>query len=389
MQTDIIIIGSGFAAKITGLTLALKGFEVLMIPNRINGNTASNLVTFLSSGSIKFLKNILDNSSVLESYESMIQIHCSPEEELKNRSPNLYFKNDGGKILGRIIPNTKIEELLDQKINTLQNIQILKDEEVDTLKLHENKIEIKTRSSLLYEAKLFIAADGKNSIIKNFTNIEFVQYDFHQTAISIIADIDRKEKNTAYQFFMTDGPLALLPCNSTQSAIVWSLKNKSEILLLNQKQLELKLSEIFEPFVSKMKIINQQKFNLSFSFGKKLFSTRSALVGDTAHSIHPIAGQGLNLIIKDIDCLSSLLKKYQRLGYDIGDQIILEEYNNLRKIDNTAYAFGTLAIEELFSMENNFVRSLTSSALKLFNQSDRIKRSIIHNATGEHYFNNL
>jgi 2-polyprenyl-6-methoxyphenol hydroxylase-like FAD-dependent oxidoreductase len=84
-----------------------------------------------------------------------------------------------------------------------------------------------------------------------------------------------------------------------------------------------------------------------------------------------------------------LLKKYQRLGYDIGDQIILEEYNNLRKIDNTAYAFGTLAIEELFSMENNFVRSLTSSALKLFNQSDRIKRSIIHNATGEHYFNNL
>ena len=150
----------------------------------------------------------------------------------------------------------------------------------------------------------------------------------------------------------------------------------------------MRLNKIFKPLVNNLKIISEQRFDLSFSFAKKLFSKRVALIGDSAHSIHPIAGQGLNLIIKDIDCLSRLLKKYQSLGYDLGESIMLEEYDKIRKIDNAAYSFGTLTMDELFSSKNKYIRSLTNSVFKLFDQNDTIKKHFVNSATGSNYFNN-
>ena len=120
-----------------------------------------------------------------------------------------------------------------------------------------------------------------------------------------------------------------------------------------------------------------------------MFSKRIAITGDTAHSIHPIAGQGLNLIIKDIDCLTKQLIKYKSLGYDLGDSIALNEYNKLRKSDNVAYSFGTIILDEIFSIENKYVRKLTNSVLKSFNQSERLKRFFVDSATGYNNFKNL
>ena len=388
MQTDIIIIGSSLSAKIMALSLELNNFKVLLISNRIGKMNPSNLVTFFSAGSIKFLNTILENHPEIRDYESINALQCSQYEDFNKKDSILNFHNINEQLLGKIIPNKKINILLDRKISSKQNIKILNDVIIQDIQFLETKVEVFTNQLLAISAKLVIAADGKNSIIRNFTNIKFIKHDFKQTAISIIADVERKNKNIAYQFFTTDGPLALLPYQHNQSAIIWSLKKYSDELKLGQKEFEMKLNKIFKPLINNLKIISEQRFDLSFSFAKKLFSKRVALIGDSAHSIHPIAGQGLNLIIKDIDCLSRLLKKYQSLGYDLGESIMLEEYDKIRKIDNAAYSFGTLTMDELFSSKNKYIRSLTNSVFKLFDQNDTIKKHFVNSATGSNYFNN-
>ena len=105
--------------------------------------------------------------------------------------------------------------------------------------------------------------------------------------------------------------------------------------------------------------------------------------------MHPIAGQGLNLIIKDIVCLTKQLVKYKSLGYDLGETAVLNEYDDLRRSDNIAYSFGTLILDEVFSIENIHIRKLTNSLFKTFNQSETLKKYFVNSATGYNYFNNL
>jgi len=245
----------------------------------------------------------------------------------------------------------------------------------------------KTHSS--FSGKLLIMADGKNSIVKRYDDFQFITHDFEQIALSMTAKMDRKSQNIAYQYFTPDGPLALLPYSSSHSSVVWSLKKNSNILKLDANTLHGEMKKILGSVVNNFEITNLQKFNLTFSFAKRLCSERIAIIGDTAHSIHPIAGQGLNLIIKDIVCLTKQLIKYKSLGYDLGDATALNEYDNLRKSDNIAYSFGTLILDEVFSIENKHIRKLTNSLFKTFNQNKTLKKYFVNSATGYDYFNNL
>ena len=389
MQTDIIIIGLGISAKLTALSLGLHEFKVTIIPNQSMKNNTSNLVTFFSSGSIKFLSNILNDDKSIRCYEDIKQLCCSQYDQLNKKNFKVNFDNNKEEFLGKIIPNKKINELLDRHLLSNTNINILNDEFIDDIRYKDTQIEVATKKSASISAKLVIVADGKNSIIKRYSDFQFITHDFEQTALSIAANIERKNQNTAYQYFTPDGPLALLPYSSTHSSIVWSLKKSSNMLRLDQNELQQEITDIFRPIINSFKIIDIQKFNLSFSFAKKLFSKRLTIVGDTAHSMHPIAGQGLNLIIKDIVCLTKQLVKYKSLGYDLGETAVLNEYDDLRRSDNIAYSFGTLILDEVFSIENIHIRKLTNSLFKTFNQSETLKKYFVNSATGYNYFNNL
>ena len=389
MQTDIIIIGTGISVKLTALYLNLHGFNVIVFHNQDVNQDNSNLVTFLSSGSIKFLNKILGENRALHNYEDIKQLCCIHHNQLDKDNFQFNFDNNKEDFLGKIIPNNKISELLDQLIHSNENINIISNELIDHLKHHHNHLEIITKSTSSISAKLLIVADGKNSMIKSYADFNFITHDFEQTALSITAKVDRKSQNIAYQYFTSEGPLALLPYSKSHSSVVWSLKKHSQILNFSEKKLQDEINNILGSKVNGFEIVNFQKFNLSFSFAKKLFSKRIAITGDTAHSIHPIAGQGLNLIIKDIDCLTKQLIKYKSLGYDLGDSIALNEYNKLRKSDNVAYSFGTIILDEILSTENKYVRKLTNSVLKSFNQSERLKRFFVDSATGYTNFKNL
>jgi len=389
MQTEIIIIGAGISAKLTALYLTLYRFKVIIFPNRAVKQDTSNLVTFFSSGSIKFLSEIIGEDKSILNYEEIKQLRCSQYDQVDKENFEFNFDNNKESFLGKIIPNIKINELLDKLILKNENIFFSNDEYIKDIKCSHNQVEVITESSKSFFAKLLIMADGQDSIIKRYGHFQFINHDFDQTALSLKAKINRKYQNIAYQYFTPDGPLALLPFSSTHSSIVWSLKKSSKILNLDEKKLSVEINNIIGPVINNFEIVNNQKFNLSFSFAKKLFSQRIAIIGDTAHSIHPIAGQGLNLIIKDIVCLVHQLNKYKSIGYDVGDTVALNTYDNLRKSDNVAYSFGTLILDEVFSIENKHVRKLTNSLFKKFNRNKTLKNYLVNSATGYDFFNNL
>jgi len=389
MQTDVIIIGTGISAKLTALYLSLHRLKVIVFPNRAIKEDTSNLVTFFSSGSIKFLLEILEGDESILNYESIKQLRCCQYDQLDKENFEFSFDNNKEDLLGTIIPNKKINKLLDNFILSNENIHISSNELISDIRHQHNQVEVITKSSPSFFAKLLIVADGKNSMIKRYADFQFITHDFEQTALSITAKMDRKSQNIAYQYFTPDGPLALLPYSSSYSSIVWSLKKNSNILKLDENKLQEEINSILGSAVNNFEIISLQKFNLTFSFTKKLFSERIAIIGDTAHSIHPIAGQGLNLIIKDITCLTKQLIKYKSLGYELGDVIALNEYNNLRKPDNVAYSFGTLILDEVFSIKNKHIRKLTNSLFKTFNKNKTLKNYFVNSATGYDYFNNL
>ena len=188
--------------------------------------------------------------------------------------------------------------------------------------------------------------------------------------------------------FTKDGPLALLPVQDDDASVVWSLDRDSSILKLSQNDLEIQLNRLFKNHVSELKIKNIQNQKLSFSYAKKMYQDKTILIGNIAHNIHPIAGQGFNLTIKDISKIVYYIKKYYSLGLDLNSNQALESFSNSRKFDNFAFSFGTLAMENIFSNENNVIRYFTSHGLNLVDRSKQLKKFLIEKATGKLHFKN-
>ena len=179
-----------------------------------------------------------------------------------------------------------------------------------------------------------------------------------------------------------------MPIQGNEASVVWSLEKNSSILKLSQNDLESQLNGLFENHASELKIQNNQTQKLSFSYAKKMYQDKIVLIGNVAHNIHPIAGQGFNLTVKDISKIVHYITKYHSLGLDFNSNQVLESFSNSRKFDNFAFSFGTLAMENIFSSENNVIRYLTSNGLSLVNRSKQLKNFFIEKATGKINFKN-
>ena len=117
-----------------------------------------------------------------------------------------------------------------------------------------------------------------------------------------------------------------------------------------------------------------------------MYDSKSLVIGNIAHNIHPIAGQGLNLSIKDIALFSKLVSNYSKIGYEINHPMIFEKFDQERKLDNTVYSFGTLAIDEIFSSQNNLINFFSRQGLKLVEKNNFLKKLIVNSATGGNIF---
>jgi len=385
MTHDFIIYGNGLSSKLLALALSKNNFKSLIIADQKPKTKESNLVTFLSEGSLKYISKVLETENIFPESEHIEKLYC--EHWVSKKETKLEFENSNKSTLGKIVPNVKIDEIFTNKILSNSEHIYVSDHYEITPKIDDNRITINDKSGEKKSAALlfYSASSLEHDLLNSF---EFVEKKLDQVAISASVNVQRKQHNSAYQLFTHDGPIALLPVQGNEASVVWSLEKNSSILKLEQNDLESHLNELFKKYVSELKIKNIQTQKLSFSYAKNMYQDKIVLIGNVAHNIHPIAGQGFNLTVKDISKIVYYTKKYHSLGLNFNSNQVLENFSNSRKYDNFAFSFGTLAMENIFSNENNFIRNLTSKGLRIINRSNKLKKFFIEKATGKTNFKN-
>ena len=386
MNYDFIIYGGGISSEIAALALAKNNFSVCYVKNQTTQKTESNLVTFLSSGSINYLCSIIDDPLEFNKFTDIEKISCRLAS-IKDGS-SITFDNEPNSTMGKILPNKIISGQLATSLKENKNIDTLFKTKSIRKETHSNKVSILIdEQKEIFARVLILSVNDENLLEQN--NIKFISQNLNQTAFSINVKGEFKKQNHAFQIFTSSGPLAFLPYSHNQASLVWSLKNGSKELNYEKSKLESKVNEYFEKEIGALKIENIETHKLNFLYAKKLYHGNTVLMGNIAHNIHPIAGQGLNLSIKDISLFVEVILKYTSLGYEVNNRMAFKEFDQLRKIDNAAYSFGTLALDKILKSKSTFLSMFANMGIKVLDKNNLLKRKIIKNATGVENFKAL
>ena len=386
MNYDFIIYGGGMSSQIAALALAKDNFRVCFIENSTIKKSESNLVTFLSQGSVNYLNSIIDDPNELNQFANIKKIICKLANT--NKDSSIIFDNEIDSVLGKIVPNKIIKDVLNLCLKTNKNIEILFKKKSIRKKIDSKKLSIIVDEQKEIFAKVFILSAHDQNVL-DYKKIKFIFQDLHQTALSMNVVGEFKKPNQAFQIFTTSGPLAFLPYLNNQASLVWSLKDDSNELCYEKNDLESQVNNYLEKEIGTLKIENIETHKLNFNFAKKLYEENTIIIGNIAHNIHPIAGQGLNLSIKDISLFSKIISKYTSIGYEANNRMAFKEFDQLRKIDNAAYSFGTLALDKFLSSKNSLVSMIANTGIKILEKNSFIKQKIVKSATGAEHFKSL
>jgi 2-octaprenyl-6-methoxyphenol hydroxylase len=234
-------------------------------------------------------------------------------------------------------------------------------------------------------ARLLVAADGARSTIRQAAGIATHGWNYGQSAIVINVEHERDHGGRAEEHFLPSGPFAILPLTGRRSSIVWteSAQEAKRIMALPDDAFHAELEQRFKLHLGEIKVIGARRVHpLGFFVARSFIAERIALVGDAAHIIHPIAGQGLNMGLKDVAALAEVIVDAARLGLDPGSPTVLERYQRWRRFDTMAMGFATDGLNRLFSNRSDALRLVRDVGLGMVERVPALKRLFIREAAG-------
>ena len=327
-KQKIAVLGSGLTANAVALALSSLNLNIDLIQEKLTPKKLSNSTLSISDASFKILENIgiRKNSSV---FWPVKKITLFDNGNNQSQPDTEFYNIDQKKYLSYIVKKNNLEKLITKK---LTNINVIKNK-VSSIedKGFLKKIIFKNKKQLEYN--LIIVTEFE--YLKLLSNEEKFNWNYSETAYTFLIYHTKIDNHCARQFFLEDGPLAFLPISNTTTSVVWSVQNKSkaEKIIHNVKDRLNFLRNISSNFYQ----INTcskdlDYFPLTFEFLKKTVLSRTIFLGDITHKIHPIAGQGWNMTLRDIDILVKDLKDNINKGYDIGDINLLKEFEKKTKL---------------------------------------------------------
>ena len=234
-------------------------------------------------------------------------------------------------------------------------------------------------------ARLLIGADGRQSGVAARAGIRRTGHDYGQIALVAAVDHELPHEGTAYQYFMPTGPLAILPLPGNRSSIVWS-ETRANARAISELPDDEFLSVLRPRFGEAHGAISlagpRFSYPLNLTLAERYVAPRIALIGDAAHGVHPIAGQGLNLGLRDVAALAEVIVAARRRGEDIGTDLVLARYQDWRRPDATALAFGMDGVNTLFSNANPVLRAARELGMGLVDAIPPLRRGFMRQAAG-------
>ncbi|MDP5306522.1 UbiH/UbiF/VisC/COQ6 family ubiquinone biosynthesis hydroxylase [Paracoccus spongiarum] len=234
-------------------------------------------------------------------------------------------------------------------------------------------------------ARLLVGADGRGSGVAERAGIVRRGWDYGQTALVAAIAHERPHEGIAHQYFMPTGPLAILPLTGNRSSVVWSetRANATAIAALPDAGFLAALRPRFGDFLGDIALVGQRfSYPLSLSLADRYVADRVALTGDAAHGVHPVAGQGLNLGLRDVAALAEVLVEAARRGEDIGAPLVLARYQGWRRFDATSLALGMDAVNRLFANDNSILAAARGLGMGAVSAIPALRRGFMRQAAG-------
>ncbi|MGY4456596.1 ubiquinone biosynthesis hydroxylase [Bradyrhizobium sp. LB13.1] len=234
-------------------------------------------------------------------------------------------------------------------------------------------------------ASLLVAADGAKSKLRERAGIATHGWEYDQSGIVVTVGHERDHEGRAEEHFLPAGPFAILPLSGKRSSLVWTERRSeaARIIGLSDEEFHGELERRFGLHLGEVKALDKPRaFPLSYFVARSFIAQRLALVGDSAHVIHPIAGQGLNMGLKDVAALAEVVVDAARLGMDIGGADVLERYQRWRRFDTMAMGVATNSLNFLFSNQSTLLRTVRDIGLGLVDRAPPLKNLFIRQAAG-------
>lgn len=392
-DTDILIAGGGLNGPALALALAQGGLRVTVIDARPAPARAEAGFDGRSYALAIASRRLLSMIGIWQRVGDLAQpIHrIKASDGLAGQGPAPFFLTfDAAEIeegpMGFLLEDRHLYGVFLAAMAEQRNITLLSGETVTDQSVSANSVTVTLASGQTLSARLLIGCDGRGSGTATRAGIRRVGWGYGQTALVTAIRHEKDHEGTAHQFFMPEGPLAILPLKGGHhSSIVWSEteENAARIHALPDDQYLAALRPRFGDFLGEIGLAGDRfTYPLSLSLAERFIAPRVALVGDAAHGVHPIAGQGLNLGLRDVAALAQVLIEAARRGEDIGSQTTLEAYQRWRRFDSTALALGMDTVNRLFSNDNPVMRAGRDIGLGIVNALPGLRRRFIRQAAG-------
>ncbi|MBJ6132790.1 ubiquinone biosynthesis hydroxylase [Ochrobactrum sp. Q0168] len=291
---------------------------------------------------------------------------------------------DPGEPFAHMVENRVLNTALHNKADAL-GITFLEATSVESFETKPETVTVSLSNGDTIETRLLIAADGARSRLRDQAGIKMVNWDYGQSGIVCNVSHEKPHGGRADEHFLPAGPFAILPLKGNRSSLVWTERTADADRLIREDDFvfEAELEQRFGHRLGALHVEGPRRaFPLGLTLAREFVKPRFALVGDAAHRIHPIAGQGLNLGFRDAAAIAEVIVETDRLGLDIGSFAALERYQSWRRFDTVQMGVTTDILTKLFSNDNPAIRSIRDIGLGLVDRVPSLKSFFIKQAAG-------
>lgn len=389
MEYDVVIVGAGLVGASLATALKDSGLHIALIEGRApaalsQDESWDNRIYAINPANARFL----DQGGA---WSGLDQHRIAPVHEMHIRGDDPAARLDfsayeaGVEELAFIAESRLIQDGLWRALQGQSNVEIFCPAACAALDVDEDAATLTLRDGRTLRAKLIVGADGRDSWVRANAGIEASPRAYGQDGVVANFATEKPHRNCAYQWFREDGILAYLPLPGNRISIVWSAFDalSQELMALPPDEFCRRVQEAGRNTLGQLRLITPPAaFSLRLLNLEQLVKPRVALIGDAAHNVHPLAGQGVNLGFQDAQQLARVLmqKESQR---DCGDHLLLRRYERARKEDILAMQLVTDGLQKLFNNPDPLLRTLRNTGLSLTNHLGGLKNRLMRHAIGE------
>jgi len=386
-RTDVLIGGAGFAGLALAIALrqSLGPSFAVTIADPALGRAGADP---RASAIVAAARHLFETIGVWNKIEAQpILDMVVTDSRLQDAVRPTFLTFDGdvvpGEPFAHMIENGPLLAALVEKAK--EEGVVLRPEAVTEFELATNRVDVRLAEGDTIAARLLVAADGAHSRIREHAGIASHGWSYDQSAIVTTVAHERDHHGRAEEHFLPAGPFAILPLTGRRSSIVWTeeAREAQRIVALADADFHAELERRFGLHLGDIAAVGPRRVHpLGLSVARAFIADRLALVGDAAHVIHPIAGQGLNMGLKDVAALAEVIVDAARVGLDPGSLAVLERYQRWRRFDTMAMGVATDGLNRLFSNRSDVLRVARDVGLGLVDRLPVLKHFFIREAAG-------